>query len=227
MLGVAFMAGTLVLTDTIKQSYDDVAGHVYEDTDAVVRSARTSEADGTATHRRHHRRIGARPPSVPVNGVAGRRTASSSVSPWSSATTARCSTPTRTAPSRSAIGVAGRAGSSTRWSSSPGTHRAAPDEIVIDRASHDKGHFDVGEKVDVSARSARSSTALAGVATYGGADSAAGAQVVAFTPETAAEVLGTAGRYDGDPGRRRARRLAEASCRQPADAPIARTPTSR
>ena len=26
MLGVAFMAGTLVLTDTIKQSYDDLAG---------------------------------------------------------------------------------------------------------------------------------------------------------------------------------------------------------
>ena len=41
MLGVAFMAGTLVLTDTIKQSYDNLAGHVYEDTDAVVRSAST------------------------------------------------------------------------------------------------------------------------------------------------------------------------------------------
>ena len=36
---------------------------------------------------------------------------------------------------------------------------------------------------------------LAGVATYGGADSAAGAQVVAFAPETAAQVLGTPGRY--------------------------------
>ena len=40
MLGVAFMAGTLVLTDTIKQSYDNVAGNVYKTTDAVVRSSR-------------------------------------------------------------------------------------------------------------------------------------------------------------------------------------------
>ena len=40
MLGVAFMAGTFVLTDTIKKSYDDVATNVYKSTDAVVRSSR-------------------------------------------------------------------------------------------------------------------------------------------------------------------------------------------
>ena len=55
----------------------------------------------------------------------------------------------------------------------------------------------VGETVHVvePGRLARR-TALAGVVTYGGADSAAGAQVVAFTPATAARVLGTPGRYD-------------------------------
>ena len=40
ILGVAFMAGTLVLTDTIKESYNAVASNVYRDTDAVVRSNR-------------------------------------------------------------------------------------------------------------------------------------------------------------------------------------------
>src|SRR5215475_4067584 len=40
VLGVAFMAGTLVLTDTIKKSYDDIATNVYKSTDAVVRSTR-------------------------------------------------------------------------------------------------------------------------------------------------------------------------------------------
>ena len=38
ILGVAFMAGTLVLTDTIKKSYDNVAVNVYKSTDALVRS---------------------------------------------------------------------------------------------------------------------------------------------------------------------------------------------
>ena len=41
VLGVAFMAGTLVLTDTIRQSYNDIAGNVYKSTDAVVQSTRT------------------------------------------------------------------------------------------------------------------------------------------------------------------------------------------
>src|SRR3954447_3678527 len=39
ILGVAFMAGTLVLTDTIQASYDNVATNLYKSSDAVVRSS--------------------------------------------------------------------------------------------------------------------------------------------------------------------------------------------
>jgi putative ABC transport system permease protein len=42
LLGVAFMAGTFVLTDTIKKSYDDLSANVYRGTDAVIRSERTT-----------------------------------------------------------------------------------------------------------------------------------------------------------------------------------------
>jgi len=44
LLGVAFMAGTFVLTDTIKKSYDDISANVYRSTDAVVRSAQSTES---------------------------------------------------------------------------------------------------------------------------------------------------------------------------------------
>ncbi|HET7490190.1 MAG TPA: ABC transporter permease, partial [Acidimicrobiales bacterium] len=37
-LGVSFMAGTLVLTDTIGKTFDDLFADVYKDTDAVVRA---------------------------------------------------------------------------------------------------------------------------------------------------------------------------------------------
>src|SRR3954468_13562672 len=37
-LGVAFLSGTLVLTDTIKTSFNDLFGDVYRGTDAYVRS---------------------------------------------------------------------------------------------------------------------------------------------------------------------------------------------
>ena len=36
-LGVAFMSGTLVLTDTVSRTFDDLFGDVYQQTDAVVR----------------------------------------------------------------------------------------------------------------------------------------------------------------------------------------------
>ena len=71
-----------------------------------------------------------------------------------------------------------------------------PTDVVIDRASQRKGHFTVGEKVHVVSQVGSREYTLSGVVTYGGADSAAGAQVVAFAPATAATVLGTPGRYD-------------------------------
>jgi putative ABC transport system permease protein len=53
----------------------------------------------------------------------------------------------------------------------------------------------VGETVQVISQVGTKRYRLAGVATYGRGDDAAGAQVVAFTPETASTVLGEAGRY--------------------------------
>ncbi|MEY2451675.1 MAG: putative transport system permease protein, partial [Acidimicrobiaceae bacterium] len=46
-LGVAFLAGTLVLTDTIKTSFDDLFGDVYRGTDAYVRSTQKVTGDQT------------------------------------------------------------------------------------------------------------------------------------------------------------------------------------
>src|SRR3954447_9681865 len=37
LLGVAFMAGTLVLTDTVGRTFNDLFGDVYKNTDVVVR----------------------------------------------------------------------------------------------------------------------------------------------------------------------------------------------
>jgi putative ABC transport system permease protein len=80
---------------------------------------------------------------------------------------------------------------------SAGRGPRAPDEIVIDRASARNGHFTVGERLDVVTPVGTRSYRISGIATYGGADDAAGSQVVAFTPATASDVIGTPGRYDG------------------------------
>ena len=192
MLGVAFMTGTLVLTDTIKQSYDDVAANVYKSADAVVRSGRHIDGGdkgddrGTvsaATLDRIRSVPGVQQAEAQQLGIAmvvghdgdlldaNRERAIPIAMAWQS-------TPALN-PLELASGHAPR----------------APDEVVIDRASAKRGDFHVGDTVQVISQVGTKSYRLAGVATYGGRDSAAGAQVVAFTPETAATTLGTPGRY--------------------------------
>ena len=155
ILGVAFMAGTLVLTDTIKKSYDDVAANVYKSTDAVVRSRpRVKTANDGDDVRGTIRRVDARQGPGGARraggrGAAGRRRGRRR------ATTASSSTPTRTGRSRSPLA----------WQATPalnpmelvsGHAPRAPDEIVIDRMSFDKGHFHVGrDGARDRARSAR------------------------------------------------------------------------
>ena len=39
MLGIAFLAGTLVFTDTIKRTFDDLFADIYAETDTFVRSS--------------------------------------------------------------------------------------------------------------------------------------------------------------------------------------------
>ena len=114
------MAGTLVLTDTIKKSYDDISGKRIP---LDRRSGPLWPGDTTA-----HSKVLARPRHDPrldarnARAVKGVQAAdpSSSASPSSSATTASCSTPTGTG--RSRLLWRGRTRRrSSRWSSSPVT----------------------------------------------------------------------------------------------------------
>ena len=192
MLGVAFMAGTFVLTDTIKASYDNVSTNVYKSTDAVVRSARftkgeqgdergTIRASALATVRNAKGVQAAEAQQIGIAVVVGHD--------------GKLLNANRERSAPVAIG----------WQSSPdlnpmeivsGHAPRGPDEIVIDRASSKAGHYVLGETVHVVSQLGSQPYRLAGVATYGGADNAAGAQVVAFTPDTASKVIGTPGRYN-------------------------------
>ena len=193
ILGVAFMAGTLVLTDTIKKSYDDVATNIYEHTDAVVRSDRHIQGNNDATEVRGT--VDARVLDA-VRATDGVATAAGQIT--GNAVVVGHDGKLLDANPNRAIPIA------LGWQDSPafnpmtvvaGHAPTAPDEVVIDRASKRAGHFSVGETIKVVGPSGVGSYRLAGIVTYGGADDAVGAQVVAFSQETAASVLGTDGRY--------------------------------
>jgi putative ABC transport system permease protein len=193
VLGVAFMVGTMVLTQTIKASYARIVDDVYSSTDAVVRSERTIQGKNDATE---------------VRGTVG-----ADVLARVRATDGVAAAEGRIQGVAAVLGPDGRlidssANRSTPialgWMDTPalnpmdvvaGHPPRAPDDVVIDRATRRAGGFAVGDAVRVVGPTGSATYRLVGVVTYGGADDAAGAPVVAFTPDTAAAVLGTPGRY--------------------------------
>ena len=147
MLGVAFMAGTLVLTDTIKKSLRrrrDQRLQVDRRRGALG-AAREGSNDGECTCAA---RVDASiaEPVRGVDGVAGRRAAAGRRRRASSATTASCSTPTRTGAVPVALGWQTSTGAQPDGRSSPGTRRVAADEVV------DRPRVHSGRRTSPSAR---------------------------------------------------------------------------
>jgi putative ABC transport system permease protein len=212
MLGVAFMAGTLVLTDTLKKSFDDIAANVYRDTDAVVRSSRHVQGENDVKEVRAtlDASVLDRVRHAPGVRAAEAEQVGAAVVVGHDGNLVDAN-PNRSVP----VALA--------WAATPelnpmevvaGHAPRAANDVVIDRATERKGHFRVGETVKVLGPTGAHEYRLSGVVTYGGADNAAGAQVLAFTPETAAKVFGTPGRYQSvlvvaEPGVRTSQLLAD------------------
>jgi putative ABC transport system permease protein len=193
VLGVAFMAGTLVLTDTIKKSYDQISADVYRSTDAVVRSAQVTDSSNQGAKTRGTISASTLAAIRAVKGVQA-------AEPQQLGIAVVVGHDGKLLDAHPNLSVPLALG----WQDTPalnpmtlvsGHGPRAPDEIVIDRASATKGHFGVGDTVHVVSPAGSQQYRIAGVATYGGSDDAAGAQVVAFTQETASRVIGTPGRY--------------------------------
>lgn len=192
VLGVAFMVGTSILTDTIERSYEALSTNVYRSTDAVVRAtSRTTDSNQQETRATVGDDTLVAVRSVPQVRVAEPQQLGKAVIVGRNGALLDANR-NRAAP----IALA--------WHDTPelnpmrvidGHAPQAPDEIVIDRTSARAGRFGVGDHVRVVSQLGTQPYRIAGVATYAGRDDAAGAQVVAFTPQAASGVIGTPGRY--------------------------------
>ena len=192
ILGVAFMAGTLVLTDTIRKSNDDLVVGTYEETDAVVQSAQSVTDDqGKQARGTVDAAVSDRVAAVPGVESAAAQVFGIAIVVGKDGELLENS-PDRPVP----IALAWQADDRLNPMTLVEGHAPAANEIVIDVASADKGGFAVGETVTVLDKAGVQQFTLAGIATFAGTDDAAGAQVVAFAPETASVVLGEPGRYD-------------------------------
>jgi putative ABC transport system permease protein len=194
VLGVTFVTGTLVLTDTLNRTFDTLIGTAYQHINFEVRGTAAFNNDTAAA----------------ANGTADRKPIPASIA------MAIRRLPGVAYVDPSVAGYAqfvsdgnavGGAGSSLGFSFDPnrqlssvrlvqGSAPSAADDVVMDRGTATKYHFRVGDRVRVLSGGPPQSFTITGIVTFGTADNLAGATLAGFDLPTAQSLFNTRGHYD-------------------------------
>jgi putative ABC transport system permease protein len=192
VLGVSFVAGTYVLTDTITASFDDLFKQVTQGVDVAVRSEETFGGFDTGEVR------DPMPAALldRIKAVDGVRVAEGSVTGYAQLVgkDGKAVT-TGGAPS---LGVSFSkdaqftAGSTIRSGRLP----TGPTELAIDAKTAEDTGYKVGDQVKVLFQGPARSFTISGIIGFGDADNLGGARLVGFDLATALEVMNREGRFD-------------------------------
>jgi putative ABC transport system permease protein len=192
-LGVAFLAGTLVLTDTTSLAVEQLYGKVSAGTDAVVRThVPATGSDGAGSS-------GAPVPASVLADVAqvpGVRAAEGSVTGYALLT------------DTSGHAIVTNGGAPTLGYSMPaderlrgdvgllsGTAPEGPDQVAIDASSAEDHDIALGSTIKILFQGPARSFTVVGTVGFGGEKNLGGSTSAYFATSTAQRVLGTAGRF--------------------------------
>ena len=190
ILGVAFLAGTLILTDTIRSTFDTLLARADEGTDAYVRAASPLDMGyGQSGGPLDASLLSA------VRNVDGVDQASIEVSGY-----AQILDHAGKAVGTPQTGVLGR-----NWVAVPelnaftidtGRPPAGPDEIAIDKHSAKLAKLGVGDRTTVLSAGEPRQATIVGITRFGDVDTPGGLSVVLFDDVTAQAVLNQPGQID-------------------------------
>jgi putative ABC transport system permease protein len=194
VLGVTFVTGTFVLTDTLNRTFDTLIGTAYQHVNLQVRGTAAFNNDTAAA----------------ANGAADRKPIPATI-----AATIRA-IPGVAYVDPSVAGYAqfvshgnaiGGAGSALGFSFDPnrqsssvrlvqGRAPSAADDVVMDRGTATKYHFRVGDRVRVLSGGPPQRFTITGIVTFGSADNLAGTTLAGFDLPTAQALFNTRDEYD-------------------------------
>lgn len=190
VLGVGFVVGSFVVTDSLRKSFDEVFAQAATGLDLAIRS--TSDFDTPADRRA----------PIPeelvevVRAVPGVDVAAGDVSGYAQVVS----------PDGKPASTQGAPLLGVSWSPDDtlnslrlrsGEPPDGPDEVVVDIDTATSLDLDVGDRVTVMLEGPTRAFTVSGIATFGERNQLAGARITAFELETAQEVLGNPGTLDG------------------------------
>jgi putative ABC transport system permease protein len=194
ILGVSFLAGTLIFTDSVRRAFDDLFATVFETTDAAVRSSETVDA-GFGLELRARIDESVAEEVAAVDGVAA-------IDPFVQGTA------TVVDAEGEAIGNPGNGPPTlgfswteddalNQFTITEGRGPEAPGEVLLDETTADTAGFSVGDQVQILTTSGSATYELVGIARFGSSGSLAGTTTALFQLDEAQRVLGAEGRLDG------------------------------
>jgi putative ABC transport system permease protein len=185
ILGVTFIAGTYVLSDTLHATFDGLVGAIYENINFQIRGIAQFPTKDAATATRNPI-----PESLlaTVRKVPGVQAAEAQASGYAQLV----------APDGSLISNNGEPTLGENFDQNPelselrvveGRPPSAPDDVVMDAATAQKYHFHVGQRVKVLSALGTRTFTISGIAQYGSANTLAGVTLAAFTLPTAQRLM--------------------------------------
>jgi putative ABC transport system permease protein len=204
-LGVAFMSGTMVLTDTISKTFDNLFADVNRGTDAYVRSAQSLSSGFGGPARRQRGRI---PASLlpEIQSVPGAAAAEGNLQFYAQLVDKKgdaIGNPQQGAPT---FGFNwGTVKALNPYRLEPGGRAPQGGRVVIDAASAKEAGFKVGDTITILTQGPPGQYQISGIAKFGDADSAAGSTAALFDTPTAQAITGASDQFDSisvvaDPG---------------------------
>jgi putative ABC transport system permease protein len=195
VLGVAFVSGTFILTDTIKAGFSSVFTQAYKSADAVITAK-------SVIGNNNYNSGAPETPSLPASVLTRLQTL-----PQVALATGGISDQAQLVGHDGKVisrgGVPGLAFSHTAAFAhfSPvvlasGSWPTQPDQVEIDADTASKSHFSVGQKIGVIARGPVQQFKIAGTVKFASATSIGGATMAVFTLPTAQQLFHKQGRYD-------------------------------
>ncbi len=190
VLGVSFVVGALVVTDTVRQSFDTLFAEINQGIDLEVRSE-SAFADDPGNADRDPLPAGIVDTVATVDGVADAEgTVSGTAQPI--------------APDGDPVTTTGAPLIGTSWGPndqlSPVTlesgHKPGPGEIALDQGTFDDSGFELGQSVDVLLPHGTETFTLVGTAKFGDSNSLAGARLTLFDPSEAQRIFDREGQWD-------------------------------
>jgi len=193
VLGVTFIAGTFVLTDTLNNTFSSLFGSIYQKVDFQVRgvAAFNSNTPGAPAVRK--------PISASllptIRRVPGVSAAEGTVSGYAQFV----------APDGKAISNGGAPPIGTSYDAnqdlSPlhltqGTGPTTSDDVVMDAGTAEKHHFSVGQRVRILLEGPPKTFTITGIARFGTINNLGGATLAVFNLPTAQQLFGRTGQLD-------------------------------